>query len=145
MRNGRVLIEESCGFKHVLKNALYAQRLDTTEDDPISQEAQKLIEKASAFFGEIMKPTYGYWVDADPKLSLEWRKRTNISSTNFEDYGLMGSRGEASFLRMQEDCRRHFATFAQQRGWIRLEMRDVAKELNLQSAISTIERTALGK
>ena len=141
VKRGGVVIEESCGFKHVLKNALMAQRL-AAPGSSIEKEAGDIIDRASALFGGVMKPSFGYWVDADPRLALTWREDSNVSSTNFEDYGLMGAARDAtSFISMQNDCRHHFASFAKRWGWNRLEMLDVPKDRNLRSALDAIEGT----
>lgn len=141
VRDGGVVIVESCGFKHVLKNALMAQQL-AEPGSALHRETMEVLERASVYFGELLKPTAGYWVDADPGMAAAWRSLGGVSSTNFEDYGLIGaSRDSSAFVAMQRDCRAHFERFAGRWGWTRLEMLDRPKESNLRAALDVIERT----
>ena len=141
VRNGGVAIVESCGFKHVLKNALMAQRL-AAPGSATHREAGETIQRASVYFGEMLKPCAGFWVDAEPRLALAWRERDSLSSTNFEDYGLTGTARDATaFVAMQSDCRVHFDWFARRWGWAQLQMTDQPKDRNLEAALSIIERS----
>lgn len=133
VKSGTVVIEESCGFKHALKNALLAIRVA----DATSDEAQRIIELASLSFGSSLSPDHGFWVDADPQLARRWRERAEVADTNFEDYGLAGE-AKRSFLDMQADCRIHFEEFANRWSWTRVPMNDRPKAENVVAALRTI-------
>jgi hypothetical protein len=142
IKDGRVVIEESCGFKHVLKNVLLAQRL-AIEGTSVHMAAKAVLENAQLFFGSLLRTSHGYWIDTDPHTALEWRIRHGEPTTNFENYGLSGTESGGSFLAMQHDCRRVFALAAKEWRWARLEMLNRPKEANIRAAIETIEDEVL--
>ena len=135
---GRMVIEESCGFKHVLKNVLMTQRLAGKESS-LHRAAAVVLETAQLLFGTLLPPTHGYWIDTDPVLASTWRTNNGEPTTNFEDYGLLGTDQGVSFLAMQEDCRRAFARAAEAWRWRRMEMPDRPKGVNIQAAVDAIE------
>lgn len=141
VRAGVDVIDESYAFKHALKNVLFSQRM-SAPGSAVHIAAQGVLDTARSVFGALLQPTRGYWVDADPRLALRWRKQSDEVTTPFEDYGLMGETGDDSFLAMQEDCRHHFDTAARQWGWQHLPMLDRARVENVEHAIRVIEKDA---
>lgn len=131
-----VVIEESSGFKHAVKNALLAIRL-AEGSQALLDEAHRIIKFASQVFGVSLKPDAGFWVDADPHLAVHWRAKSGVLDTNFENYGLAGD-ASASFLEMQTDCRTHFLEFAERWSWTRIHMPDKPKDANVQVALDRI-------
>lgn len=143
LRAGVVVINDSFGYKHVLKNALLAQRL-SAPGSPVHSSARRVLETARSVFHSLLRPTYGYWIDTDPRLALRWRDMTGDVTTPFESYGLAGEDGGTSFLAMQEDCRPAFQQAAQEWGWRRIALGDLPKEENIGRAVRQIEQDALG-
>jgi hypothetical protein len=132
---GCTVVEESCGFKHVLKNVLMAERLDPD----LTQPARQVLALAQALFGGLLRPTQGYWIDTDPGLAEAWRSRSGENATNFEDYSLIGRARGGSFLTMQQDCRQAFAEAQATWGWARLEMTDRPRAQNVAAAVAQIQ------
>lgn len=142
LRAGVVVVNDSFGYKHVLKNALLAQRL-SAPGSPVQAAAQRVLETARSFYHTLLRPTYGYWIDTDPRLALRWRATTGEITTPFESYGLAGESGDASFLAMQEDCRPAFQEAAQEWGWQCVALSDLPKDENIGRAVRLIEQDAL--
>jgi hypothetical protein len=143
LQSGATLIEESYGFKHVLKNVLMILR-SAPPGSPFQRVALDHLASATRAFGTLLLPTHGYWIDTDPQLALRWRLAGADGITTFEDYGLVGERGSSSFLALQSDCRRFFAQAAAEWRWQRIEMQDRSVEENTRHALAVIEGDVLG-
>ncbi|MEV0633513.1 hypothetical protein AB0I77_00750 [Streptomyces sp. NPDC050619] len=142
LRDGVVVVNDSFGYKHALKNVLLAQRL-SGPGSSVHAEAQRVLEAARSLFHALFRPTYGYWVDTDPRLALRWRATTGDVTTPFESYGLAGEHGEASFLAMQDHCRQAFGEAAREWQWQSIALADVPREENIGRAVRLIEQDAL--
>ncbi|MFH9005881.1 hypothetical protein ACH4E5_21960 [Streptomyces afghaniensis] len=142
LRAGVVVVNDSFGYKHALKNALLAQRL-SEPGSPVHDAARRVLETARSLFHALLRPTYGYWIDTDPRLALRWRAETGEVTTPFESYGLAGESGDASFLAMQEDCRPAFREAAREWRWQRIALDDVPQQENIARAVRLIEQDAL--
>jgi thymidylate kinase len=142
LRAGVVVIDESYAFKHALKNVLFVQRM-SEPGSPLHVEAQGVLDTARSVFGGLLRPTHGYWIDTDPHLALRWRTLAGETTTPFENYGLMGETGDASFLAMQEDCRPAFQDAAREWKWERIALSDRPREENVPHAVRVIEQAVL--
>lgn len=138
LRAGVIVVNDSFGFKHVLKNALLAQRL-SVPGSPTHRTARLVLETARSLFHTLFAPTHGYWIDTDPRLALRWRDAAGEEATPFESYGLAGDNGPDSFLAMQEDCRPAFRRAAEDWGWRRVDLADLPREENISRAVRLIE------
>ncbi|MFF5106433.1 hypothetical protein [Streptomyces sp. NPDC000134] len=143
LRDGVVVVNDSFGYKHVLKNVLLAQRM-SGPGSPEHTEAQRVLDTARGLFHALFGPTYGYWVDTDPRLAVRWRAATGDVTTPFESYGLAGEHGDASFLAMQDHCRDAFRQAAHGWRWQTVALADVPKDENISGAVRRIEQDALG-
>ncbi|GLW46810.1 hypothetical protein Stsp02_24720 [Streptomyces sp. NBRC 14336] len=142
LRDGVVVVNDSFGYKHVLKNVLLAQRL-SAPGSPEHTEARRVLDTARTLFHALFGPTLGYWVDTDPRLAVRWRAATGDVTTPFESYGLAGEHGDASFLAMQDHCRDAFREAAHAWQWQTVALTDVPKEQNISGAVRRIEQDAL--
>ena len=142
LRSGSIVIDESFGFKHVLKNILMAQRI-SQEGSPIHHAVENLRGTAQAVFGALLRPDHGYWIDTDPHLAWQWRAFGGATATAFEDYSIVGVTGKSSFVDLQTDCLGAFAIAVRQWQWQRISMLDRPRDENIHEAVTTIERDVL--
>jgi hypothetical protein len=142
LQAGVDIIDESFAFKHAMKNVLFARRI-AAPGSAVHEAARGVLDLAVSLFGEVLRPTYGYWVDTEPKLAWRWRTLSGDETTPFENYGLIGERGDEAFLAMQEDCRRVFETAARSWRWRRIAMSDAPRDEGVARVLEAIMGTAL--
>jgi hypothetical protein len=139
VQRGEIVIQDSFGYKHVIKELLLTDRIDPGQKDAL-EEARKCF---STFFGRILAPDLGLLVTGETSMALKWRTRAVGHTGAFEDLSIAGGEG-STFLTMQGDCAAEFAEFAQAYGWTHLEMIDAAWQVNRMRLFPQLRATALG-
>jgi hypothetical protein len=137
---GCVVIQESYGFKHVVKELLLVEELDPARAD----EAALTLRFAHDFFGRACVPDLGVLVAGDPALALRWRTAESGRTGVFENFAVAGEDPGASFLALQSRCVDIFEEFAAAHGWLRFEVRDVPREVNRDRLLAELATTPLG-
>jgi hypothetical protein len=142
---GITVIQESFGYKHLLKLFLQVTDLATN----MKGQADAGHQFARDYFGLILRPDVGIYVAGDATLAYRWRQQQSGRPGMFEGYAQTGAaqtrtHAADSFLRLQMESAPHFESFARNYGWIRVEMQDVPRDQNLKRAMSTIARNPSG-
>ena len=137
---GCVVIQESYGFKHVVKELLLVEELDPGR----AAEAALTLRFAHDFFGRVCVPDLGVLVAGDPELALRWRTAESGRTGVFENFAVAGEDPRASFLALQSRCVEIFDEFAAAHGWLRFEVRDVPREDNRDRLLAELATTPLG-
>ena len=91
---GCVVIQESYGFKHVVKELLLVEELDPG----LAAEAALTLRFARDFFGRVCVPDVGVLVAGEPALALRWRTAEAGRTGVFENFSVAGEDPGASFL-----------------------------------------------
>ena len=138
---GCVVIQESYGFKHVVKELLLVEELDPG----LAAEAALTLRFARDFFGRVCVPDVGVLVAGDPALALRWRTAEAGRTGVFENFSVAGEDPGASFLALQSRCTAIFDDFAAAHGWLRFEVEDVPREHNRDRLLAALAPTALGR
>lgn len=137
---GCVVIQESYGFKHVVKELLLVEALDPA----LAGEAALTLRFARDFFGRVCVPDVGVMVAGDPALALRWRTAEAGRTGVFENLAVAGDDPRASFLSLQTRCTEIFADFAAAHGWLRFEVRDEPRERNRDRLLAALAGPPLG-
>lgn len=137
---GCVVIQESYGFKHVVKELLLVEELDPA----LAAEAALTLRFAHDFFGRACVPDVGVLVAGDPELALRWRTAETGRTGVFENFAVAGEDPAASFLALQSRCTGIFAEFAAAHGWLHFEVLDVSRERNRDRLLAALAPTPLG-
>ena len=137
---GCVVIQESYGFKHVVKELLLVEELDPG----LAAEAALTLRFARDFFGRVCVPDVGVLVAGDPALALRWRTAEAGRTGVFENFSVAGEDPGASFLALQSRCTAIFDDFAAAHGWLRFEVEDVPREHNRDRLLAALAPTPLG-
>jgi hypothetical protein len=137
---GCVVIQESYGFKHVVKELLLVEELDPG----LAAEAALTLRFARDFFGRVCVPDVGVLVAGEPALALRWRTAEAGRTGVFENFSVAGEDPGASFLALQSRCTAIFDDFAAAHGWLRFEVEDVPREHNRDRLLAALAPTPLG-
>ena len=138
---GCVVIQESYGFKHVVKELLLAEEMDPA----LAGEAALTLRYAHDFFGRACVPDMGVLVAGDPALALRWRTAEAGRTGVFENYLVAGEDPGASFLlALQTRCSKMLADFAAAHGWLRFEVHDEPPAHNRDRLLAALAPTPLG-
>ncbi|HZB47730.1 MAG TPA: hypothetical protein VE547_01440 [Mycobacteriales bacterium] len=137
---GCVVIQESYGFKHVVKELLLVEELDPG----LAAEAALTLRFARDFFGRVCVPDVGVLVAGEPALALRWRTAEAGRTGVFENFSVAGEDPGASFLALQSRCTAIFDDFAAAHHWLRFEVEDVPREHNRDRLLAALAPTPLG-
>lgn len=137
---GCLVLQESYGFKHAVKELLLTEALDPA----LATQTEVLMRFATEFFGRCCVPDVGVHVTGDPMVALKWRTAQSGRTSPFENYSIAGGDPEDSFLAMQTRCVTVFDAFATEHGWARLEMRDEPVERNVERMLDLLGGTPVG-
>jgi hypothetical protein len=119
--SGLIIIQDTFGFKHVLKLLLIAKALHS--DELPSEMVDECIETATRIFGgPYLQPAIGVFLKGSPELAYKWRQTGRVESKGLEDYGVAGWGGKESFLRLQHACAEYFQSAAQSWGWLTVDV-----------------------
>jgi hypothetical protein len=138
---GCVVIQESYGFKHVVKELLLVEELDPA----LAAEAALTLRFAHDFFGRVCVPDVGVLVAGDPELALRWRTAEVGRTGVFESFSVAGEDPAASFLALQSRCTAIFEEFATEHGWLRFDVHDVPPERNRERLLAALAPTPVGE
>lgn len=137
---GCVVIQESYGFKHVVKELLLVEELDPA----LAAEAALTLRFAHDFFGRVCVPDVGVLVAGDPELALRWRTAEAGRTGVFENFSVAGEDPGTSFLALQSRCTAIFEEFAAAHGWLRFEVHDEPPAHNRDRLLAALAPTPLG-
>jgi hypothetical protein len=138
---GCVVIQESYGFKHVVKELLLVEELDPA----LAGEAALTLRFARDFFGRACVPDVGVLVAGDPALALRWRTAEAGRTGVFENLSVAGEDPATSFLALQARCTAIFDDFAAEHGWLRFEVQDESPAHNRDRLLAALADTPLGR
>lgn len=138
---GCVVIQESYGFKHVVKELLLVEKLDPA----LAGEAALTLRFARDFFGRACVPDVGVLVAGDPALALRWRTAEAGRTGVFENLSVAGEDPATSFLALQARCTAIFDDFAAEHGWLRFEVQDEPPAHNRDRLLAALAGTPLGR
>ncbi|MFL6129071.1 MAG: hypothetical protein ACJ73E_08390 [Mycobacteriales bacterium] len=138
---GCLVIQESYGFKHVVKELLLVEELDPA----LAGEAALTLRFAHDFFGRACVPDVGVLVAGDPELALRWRTAEAGRTGVFENFSVAGEDPAASFLALQARCAAIFEDFAAEHGWLRFQVHDGPPERNRDRLLAALAATPLGE
>lgn len=135
---GCAVLQESYGYKHLLKLFAYTEHLS-----PAMAESASIGRALVAdYFGRVLQPDVGVYVAGDPRTALRWRQRQSALGT-FETFASSGESAEASFLQLQEHTAAAFGTFAETHGWTRVDVLDVPRAQNRRRILAALARSPL--
>ncbi|GGT43232.1 hypothetical protein [Streptomyces chromofuscus] len=137
VQRGEIVIQETFPYKHVLKQLLIAERLQT---DPAQVE---LIGHAMSFmttmFGSaLFQPDIGVLVDGPVSLAYAWRIAESGHVGALEDFSAAGEHGEASFHRLQEETADAFRRVAKDWDWLVHTVDGTGLEENMRQGVELI-------
>lgn len=138
---GCLVIQESFGYKHVLKELLFSTLL-SHEMEGQNRAAEQFTR---AFFGRYLHPDLGILIAGDPALAWKWRTQQESQIGIFEMYASEANDPQTSFLKMQSALTDAFESFANAFGWVRIEVRDVARRHNRRQILHVLRGTVLGE
>jgi len=136
---GYLVLQESYGYKHLLKLLSYAERLS----DPPGRLTDYCHELIRKYFGSYLRPDVGLWVSTPPELALRWRLGQAGRLGTFETYATMGADPHESFLQVQAESAARFEEFAASFGWMKVAMVDAGVDINRATALRALRATAL--
>lgn len=134
---GKIVIDESYGHKHVLKNALLEKRCKS-EGLNNSEASDEIISFSAELLARIAPPDFGYFLNTAPDLARKWRRAANIADSMFESYAILDRGKTDTFLQMQHDCVHWFRTAAEKWNWKTIETADRSLSENMEPAINAI-------
>ncbi|MFD6286225.1 hypothetical protein [Streptomyces sp. NPDC060205] len=135
---GCAVLQESYGYKHLLKLFAYAEHLSPRMAETASIGRALVAD----YFGRVLQPDVGVYVAGDPRTALRWRRQQSELGT-FETFASSGESAESSFLRLQEHTARAFGTFAQTHGWTRVDVLDAPRAQNRRRILAALARSPL--
>lgn len=138
VEDGFVVVDESFGFKHVLKNLLVSRALSPSASQALHDASAAVLRAATDIYFGTLAPDHGFFVDTPPVLAEGWKREGGEPPTAFETYGLAGAVSSTTFQSFQEDCRREFSSVCTSFGWKQIQMGDASAEENIRKALLTI-------
>ena len=136
---GHLVLQESYGYKHLLKLFAYADKL-AGAPDALTAGCREFVTN---YFGGYLVPDVGVFVAADPAVALRWRMRQAGRLGTFETFASAGDDPQQSFLDLQSEATARYADFAECFGWTRVESRDTSREENLRTTLEVLSSTPL--
>lgn len=137
---GHVVIEESYGYKHVVKDLIYAAHAA-----PGATEELALITPfAREFFGRVLQPDVGLYVCGDPALAMRWRTAQSGAPGRFEALPDAERPEALSFIDMQAACAGEFERFAEENAWVHVLQVDAPRSKNRERVLAVVQGTPLG-
>jgi hypothetical protein len=119
--SGLITIQDTFGFKHVLKLLLIAKALHS--DGMPTEVVDDCIETATRVFGgPYLQPAIGVFLKGSPELAYKWRQAGRAEPRGLEDYSVAGWGGKESFLKLQRECAEYFKNAAQSWGWLIIDV-----------------------
>lgn len=132
---GIVVIQETFGFKHVVKELLIARRLASQKGE---RQAEKLIDNLfnmmEACFAQWLQPDVGIFVNGAPELAYRWRMKQEGNVGVIEDFGSAGASGEESFISLQRECAKIFKGYSKKWDWVEVNVKNRPVEENIEEA-----------
>lgn len=119
LRDQVVVIQETFPYKHVLKELIVAEKLADEHAVPsLKDMARSLRGTVRALFcAPPLRPDIGVLVDGSSKLAQQWRTAQSGGPGVLEDLGIVGDKGESSFVDLQEETAAEFRIYAHDAGW----------------------------
>ncbi|MEU3660338.1 hypothetical protein AB0E77_11325 [Streptomyces sp. NPDC032940] len=113
---GGVALNDGFGLKNVLKCLRLAQRMP--DGEVASESLHALAEHVTGIFSDgFLQPDVGFLLDADPRLSFEWRMAQNGRLGAGEDLEFAGRPGRESYLSFQGALAAEYRAAAKDWGW----------------------------
>jgi hypothetical protein len=136
---GTIVVQESYGLKHALRELLMARRLALLQgDEGAADTISQLMPVVEAAFLRFVPPRVGVLVTGEPELAFRWRSGQPNYVGIAEDLTTIGVAGEDSFIDFQRECALEFEEVARRAGWVVVRMADRAKEENVDAAVDAI-------
>ncbi|PSM40848.1 hypothetical protein C6Y14_22805 [Streptomyces dioscori] len=135
---GCAVLQESYGYKHLLKLFAYTEHLSPDMAGAASVGRALVADH----FGRVLQPDVGVYVAGDPRTALRWRQRQSALGT-FETFASSGESAESSFVQLQEHTATAFARFAEIHGWTRVDVLDVPRAQNRRRILAALARSPL--
>ncbi|MFB6581770.1 MULTISPECIES: hypothetical protein [unclassified Streptomyces] len=116
VERGGVALNDGFGLKNVLKCLRLAGQMPSAEVP--ARTLLNLAEQVTAMFSDpFLQPDVGILLDADPRLSYEWRMTQNGRLGAGEDLGFAGQPGRDTYLSFQGAMASTYRSAAEQWGW----------------------------
>ncbi len=116
LRRGGVALNDGFGLKNVLKAIRLAARMAPDEVPPDALDA--LAQHAIAVFSDaFLQPDIGFLLDADPRLSHDWRVAQNGRLGAGEDLDFAGRPGRETYLEFQSSLAAEYREVSRRWGW----------------------------
>jgi thymidylate kinase len=116
---GEFVIQDSYGFKHVVKELILMRESFTDKGAGEAVFAQ-LLELVSEIFSRFMAPDVGVFLRAEPALAMKYGGGRQWGLV--EDMRSVGQPGADGFLRLQNECNQLFEAFAQANDWLIIDI-----------------------
>ncbi|MEU6901668.1 hypothetical protein [Streptomyces virginiae] len=114
---GGVALNDGFGLKNVLKCLRLAEQMPSGEVP--AGTLRNLAEQVTAMFSDpFLQPDVGLLLDADPRLSYEWRMTQNGRLGAGEDLGFAGRPGRDTYLSFQGAMASEYRSAAERWGWL---------------------------
>lgn len=140
---GMVVIDESYGYKHAVKDLLVAERAAST---PVP-ELELIRPFVRQFFGRAMVPDVGLYLAGDPDLAMRRIAGQRRRVGRFEMLPVSQSsarQDDSAFHEMQRECAKEFAQFAASYGWTTVATEDGTWDDNRDHVMAVVGSTKLG-
>jgi thymidylate kinase len=116
IERGGVALNDGFGLKNVLKCLRLAEQMPSGEVP--ARSLRNLAEQVTAMFSDpFLQPDVGLLLDADPRLSYEWRMTQNGRLGVGEDLGFAGRPGRDTYLSFQGAMASEYRSAAERWGW----------------------------
>jgi thymidylate kinase len=136
---GHLVVQESFGYKHVVKELLLVERLAPGWVADLEPARSFLRD----FFGRALRPDLGIHLAGDPRLALRWRTAALGRSGAFENLAIAGDDEGESFIALQSACAAEFGRFADAHGWLRVAIADAPAAVNRERILAAVRGTLL--
>jgi thymidylate kinase len=142
IEQGYVVIQETFGYKHLVKDLYLAKNLAIRNGDhaflPVIESLEALNE---TIFSTVLAPQFGFVIDGDPELAVQRRLDQSGGAGWTEDLQIACDRTRESFVRMQNYTREKFREYAKRHGWQTVEIANVSLEYDVARVVEYIRQT----
>jgi hypothetical protein len=142
LRRGRLVIQETFGYKHLVKDLYLSKTLAVRNGDlEFVPLIEKLEDLGEWMYSTVLAPEVGIVIDGDPMPAIERRMAQDGRPGWTENMQLACDCSPESFLHMQQYTRDKFLAYAKRYDWPVITITDEGKERNTNRAIEIIRDT----
>jgi hypothetical protein len=133
LQEGTFVLQDSFGYKHVLKEWLLSQFCRTGS---ISTEDDHQIGFFADIFSQHLNPDIGVFLRGAPELALRYAGGRQLGLV--EDLASVGRPGDQGFTELQNACNVFFERFAVRNGWSVVAIEGASIEENIETVYQAV-------